>query len=1179
MPTKKSRSLSAGGWLREWLVLGTFPGRPSELLLASIIVEPAMHPSTGDRAKGRTWHVHSAAAPYIDLLGSPALAGPRNDCAAYAHVYLRSDRPQKAELVFGSDDGCAIWLNGRRVFCREAMRPCVPDDDSVMVDLALGYNRLLVKVEQYGGGWGFAMRVASPGGAPAEGVAYELDDPLGKGWKADPAPVLPCAVSIRPPSAAMSPDASPDAELGFSVSVANVSGKRLGPGTIEITSASGAAIASAAFAYLPPYGGSGTSFTISTRAWIDGVSVEARQGKRRVSPSAPCKADGLRAFVITSRGARVTGVDPGVLERVRRDLSAGEGAIGDDADLARAVEILAGSPTDASSILRVDALLSERAKQARTQSVFLVGHAHIDMNWLWRWPETVQCCRDSFRQALSFMDEFPDFRFSQSQASVYEAMEREDPALFERIKKAIAQGRWEVTGGMWTEGDTNISSGEALCRSFMLAQRYFREKFGITAKTGWLPDNFGHAAQLPQLLRLAGLDSFYHMRCGPSLGELYRWRGPDGSTVLAKTGQGYNDQVTPDIRHQPARVPESIGSQMFVYGVGDHGGGPTRRDITATHALAENRLFPELRLATTRDYFAHVAVPAARLPVHDGELQFTFEGCYTNVARVKQGNRRLENALQAAEGLAVTASHAGLPYPSAELESAWKTLVFNEFHDILPGSAIHESNLDSTAKYHQALETVRLVRDRCLRYIGERVHIEENARIPLVVFNPLAHERGDIVVAELVTTEPLSSVRVTDESGAETAAQIVRTRRFDAYDHLWVQFRAPAVPGLGHRVFFVETARQGPALPITGWANPYTPMIPLSEAGPGISVDKNRVRNRFFDLRFDDKTGTVTSLAWKAGRAKKELAGKRGFNRLAMFLERPHEMSAWNLDAGARGPVDLEVTSPAEIVQAGPESVSWAASFAYGKSTFRLTTTVHADSPRIDCHLAAEWVERGTPRTDAPMLRVLSSLASKPKALVCDTPFYAALREAGREVPAQKWVDVAIADNVGLALMNRGKYGHSLRDGVLGLTLLRSAYDPDLLPDVGRHEIEWAILPHAGTWKEAGVPLAALSYNVPFETFQARAQKGPLGLSKSLLSFDAPDRFLVTGVKRAEDGHGIVVRGYDVTGEGCSVSATGELAEGTAERLDIVEDEVPGEPVRLGEVKAKPYEIVTLRIA
>jgi alpha-mannosidase len=831
------------------------------------------------------------------------------------------------------------------------------------------------------------------------------------------------------------------------------------------------------------------------------------------------------------------------------------------------------------AIAHIDQLLAAREERAKKKSVFLVGHAHIDMNWLWRWPETVQCCRDSFRQALAFMDEFPDFRFSQSQASVYDAMEREDPALFERIKNAVAAGRWEVTGGMWTEGDTNISSGEALCRSFLLAQRYFRDKLGVTAKTGWLPDNFGHIAQLPQLLRLAGLDSFYHMRCSPSLGGLYRWRAPDGSTVLAKTGQGYNDQVTPAIRHEPARVPETVGSQMFVYGVGDHGGGPTRRDITTTHALAKSRLFPELRLATTRDYFSHVAVAAAGLPVHDGELQFIFEGCYTNVARVKQGNRQLENALQAAEALAVVASRIGLEYPAFELESAWKALVFNEFHDILPGSAIHESNLDSIAKYRQALETVRLVRDRCLRHIGERVRIATDTRIPLVVFNPLAHSRSDIVVAEIVTTEPLSSVRVTDQAGAAIAAQIVRTRRFDAYDHLWVHFHAPQVAGLGHRVFFVEPVSDGPALPITGWSNPYTPMIPLRETGPGISLAKSRVQTRFFDLTFDGKTGAITSLAYKTGRSKKELAGKRGLCRLAMFLERPHDMSAWNLDDGARGPIDLDVTSPAEVVQVGPESVSWAASFAYGNSTFRLTTTVHADSPRIDCHLAVEWTERGTPHADAPMLRVLSSLAGKPEALTCDTPFCAVERPAGREVPAQKWVDVAIDRGVGLALMNRGKYGHSLVGGALRLTLLRSAYDPDLLPDVGRHEIEWSLLPHAGSWKEASVPLAALSYNVPFETFQARAQEGPLGMSGSLLGFDAPDHFLVTGVKRAETGSGIVVRGYDVTGEGCCVSTTGDLAGATAERLDIVEDAVPGGPMRLGEVSAKPYEIVTLRIA
>jgi alpha-mannosidase len=207
------------------------------------------------------------------------------------------------------------------------------------------------------------------------------------------------------------------------------------------------------------------------------------------------------------------------------------------------------------------------------------------------------------------------------------------------------------------------------------------------------------------------------------------------------------------------------------------------------------------------------------------------------------------------------------------------------------------------------------------------------------------------------------------------------------------------------------------------------------------------------------------------------------------------------------------------------------------------------------------------------MLRALFGLAAKPAALTCDTPFAAVDRKPGREVPAQKWADAG-----GLALLNRGKYGHSLVDGAIRLTLLRSAYDPDLLPDVGRHEIEWAILPHASSWQDAKVPLAALSYNVPLETFQARAQQGDLGLAQSLLGFDTPEAFLVTGVKRAEDGRGLVVRGYDVTGKGAKARAGGSLAGAKAERLNIIEDPMPGSPVRLDEIEARPYEIVTLRI-
>ena len=547
--------------------------------------------------------------------------------------------------------------------------------------------------------------------------------------------------------------------------------------------------------------------------------------------------------------AGLSGDDRARLAQVRTDLAAGPELIAERPAIAKSLEQLVPAMGDgegsaiSSGPPRGRRSIALASVEARRGAVYLAGHAHIDMNWLWRWPETVQACRDTFRQALRFMEEFPDFRLSQSQASVYEAMEHEDPALFEGIQKAVRQGTWEVTGGMWTEGDTNLSSGEALCRSFLLAQRYFRSKLGVQAKVGWLPDNFGHCAQLPQLLRLAGIDCFYHMRCSPPA-QLYWWQGIDGSRVLAKTGQGYNDQITPSIRRQPQRMPEETPRQLFVYGVGNHGGGPTRRDIQAASRFQKNRLFPEIKFATAGEYFADVRPLADGAFVHEGELQYIFEGCYTSVSRVKQGNRDLENALQTTEALAVVALLHGQTYPAEEIRQAWKVLVFNQFHDILPGSAIHESNADSVAQYQRALEACRVLRLRTMRFIGEKITTPVGeGHIPLLVFNPLAFERSDLVVAEIVVTEPVSGFVVKSASGVEVSSQIVRTRRFDAATHYWIQFLAPAVPGLGYELFKVVPLTSDEPVAVTHWSQPYPVFPPISWKGlrgrdPGEEQDR-----------------------------------------------------------------------------------------------------------------------------------------------------------------------------------------------------------------------------------------------------------------------------------------------------------------------------------------------------
>lgn len=1198
MPKRSSgtKRVPSDGYLREWLMLGSFAGKPTRLLQRQYIPEQTIVPSNRRKVSGLTWTPLKSKPRIVNLL-TPAAAWKYScDCCAYAHIYLHTAKAVRAILSIGSDDGAAIWLNGRLLYLIDIKRDVVPDQDRIACELNAGWNRLLIKIQQYDGGWGFCTRFLTPGGLSLQGLTYTLDNPLSRKWPiGDNA--IPLSVSV--PQISEGRNATQ-----VQLSVHNLGTRSTPPARLLASHASGKQIRQVSVPSLAPGARAVIAVSVPTSHWARAfqtpIELAVYDETRRLSTIAEVSPDIDSAFVAAVKTAApaIPSAHRKQLARLSADLATASEFFETRADAAKIAGVLTRAvlSRDFDSIPPlVEALLDivdDEKRRVGKQSVHLVGHAHIDMNWLWRWPETIQVCIDTFRQAIRFMDEFPDFKFSQSQASCYAAIEKYEPDLFRDIQRAVRAGKWNVVGGTWTESDTNLSSGEALSRSFLLAQRYFAAKLGVRARVGWLPDGFGHVAQLPQILQSAGIEYFYHMRTSPPNVQLYWWEGPDGSRVLAKTGQGYSDRVTPAVRNEPARLPPDVASQMFVYGVGDHGGGPTRRDIETALSFGKSPLYPRIQFSSADEYFDRVKPRAAKLPVHRGELQFIFEGCYTSVSHIKKGNRDLENDLQSAEAVATASLLTGKSWPSTELTEAWRTLVFNEFHDILPGSAIHESNLDSRARYFHASNIVRNVHNGAMRAVAERINLPRipNDTMPVVVFNPVAWLRSDVVVAELVlTTGPLNDVVVTDDNGNVVSAQIVRTRQFDADIHIWVQFTALDVPGVGYRTFYVRPLRSDVGtLSITHWASPYPDYPDMqsepASVSPSALIERNglTISNRFAQISFDSKVGTIKSLRprRKDGAAGRNILARRGANRLVVYLERAHGMSAWNIDPAAKGPFDVTVVTAARIVQEGPESIAVRSEYEWGRSRFVLTTTIHADTPRIDSHLVVEWLEKGTGSTDAPMLKVQFAVPGKPRKLHCDVPFAVVDRPTCREVPAQKWVDVE-AGGSGLALMNTGKYGHSLAGGTLELTLLRSSYDPDVLPDIGRHEIEWAILPHRGNWQAANLPREGLAYNVPLRAFQARAQKGTLPRSHSFVTVEGSPAFVVTGIKKAETGRALIVRGYNASNRKTKVRLVFDRRVRAVKRVNILEEAETGAvraASRAVTFPAGPWQIVSVRV-
>ncbi|MES2201309.1 MAG: glycoside hydrolase family 38 C-terminal domain-containing protein, partial [candidate division FCPU426 bacterium] len=467
------------------------------------------------------------------------------------------------------------------------------------------------------------------------------------------------------------------------------------------------------------------------------------------------------------------------------------------------------------------------------------------------------------------------------------------------------------------------------------------------------------------------------------------------------------------------------------------------------------------------------------------------------------------------------------------------------------------------------------VRKKSLRYLAAKVGVPHAEGIPVLVFNPLAWQRSEIAVAELVVTERFHDVTLFDGQGKEIPAQVVRAKDFGPDFHIWVQFLAKDLPSLGYQCYRLRLNPGPGKVSVSEWGHfspePATLPAPIKSPFKRIGL---KIRGPYYEVEFDAEDGSIKSLKPILGKGGKKtgknIFGRGGANRLGIYMEKPHPMSAWTLDPYAEGPLPMKSLGKVEIQQEGPESLTLRAQLGWGRSRFWLSTTLHAESPRIDCSLKVDWLETGSESVPGPMLRALWQLASTPKSLTCDVPYGVLEREPGREVAAQKWVDVAVPGG-GLALFNRGKYGHSLEKDSLRLSLLRSSYDPDPYPDLGQHTIEWALQFHPGNARQAGLARLGLGYNVPLECYQARTQKGSLPQRHSFFALDSDADFVPTGLKKSEKGNGIVLRGYDAGGKGCKV----QLPQ-AAQELDLLE--APLSSGKKKAVKLKPWGIVSLRM-
>ncbi len=843
----------------------------------------------------------------------------------------------------------------------------------------------------------------------------------------------------------------------------------------------------------------------------------------------------------------------------------------------------------AEALAGAEAVMAPIGQIAKTYTIHCVGHAHIDMNWMWSWPETVAVVNDTFTTVDRLMDEFPDFCFSQSQASVYQIMKDYQPELYARIKARIKAGRWEVSASQWVEGDKNMASGESLCRHLLYTRRFCRQEFGLpydAVKIDWEPDTFGHALTVPTILGQGGI-RWYYLHRGGSGPQLFWWQARDGARVLVFDDcvRAYNGAINPAITRGLLQFEQATGLKdyLFVYGVGDHGGGPTRKYLQTIRQLDAWPVFPRIAFSTLERFFSIAEIQARDLPVIDRELNYVFEGCYSSQSKIKYANRRSENALGEAEAFALLGRGlAGLSYPAEELDGAWRNTLFNQFHDILPGSGVQATCEYTQGLFQESMARTSMIKTHALRKIVEGVDIaaikvneagsadsgnqSEDAMdaghgnlglegaisqrgpgagsdLACVVFNPNPWQRAETVTLRIWDRPGTETAyQVYDDSGQSMPAQVVERGAFWGHSFIDLLFPSARIPALGYRSYrIVPAAEQAATIP-----------------GVCVGDRAGGMENEYFKVEVEQASGAIVHLVDKASGIDLVPPGGR-LGLLEYILEAPHGMTAWILGQPLKTIPLLEGGS-LECPLNGPYRASVCTGHTLNDSTFKLTVALSAGVPRIDFTLDLNWLERGSAATGVPALKAIFPLAVADGVARFEIPFgqltrstrkneivtltsksnncYAPTRQGidanPAEVPAQKWVDLSgrlpgCAAPGGASLLNDSKYGHSVVDNVIRLTLLRSSYEPDPLPELGQHTIRFALRPHVGEWTAYESTRAGYDFNLPLSVVAATAHSGKLPVRDSFAEILTP-QVMLGGLKKAEDSDALIVRLYEMEG-------------------------------------------------
>lgn len=794
-------------------------------------------------------------------------------------------------------------------------------------------------------------------------------------------------------------------------------------------------------------------------------------------------------------------------------------------------------------------------------TVNAVGHTHIDVAWLWRLKHTREKAIRSFSTVLRLMEEFDDYIFLQTQPQLYKYVQNDYPDLYEKIKKRAAEGRWETDGGMWVEADCNISSGEALVRQLVHGISFLKEEFDHECEYLWLPDVFGYSWALPQILTLAGIKTFVTTKISWNQyntipNDLFMWRGIDGTEILTyfittpEVGHAidsrfstYNGMLSPRsvLGSWQKFKDKAISNETLIsYGFGDGGGGVNRNMLKMRRAMDKLPGLPNVKMSTARDFLrrTHKNVEQTQQYVHtwDGELYLEYHrGTYTSQAENKRYNRKLENDIAAVEWLSSLHYLNSGDYPRAGLHDAWECVLLHQFHDIIPGSSINEVYADSSKAYAKTAADVAGYEQAALAGL---VTPRDNA---FTLYHYGSFARRDTVLLP-VTGE----VVFQDDDGIVLPAQKTADGWLVTVD----------LPALSMRtVTFVSGESCGVVTAFTA------------------NMDSGTVESPLYLIAWD-QNGNLSRIYDKAN-SREVLAGTA--NVLEVYEDKPLHYDNWDIDIFYTEKREYCVSQEApQLVENGPERCVIRFSHSYNKSVFTRDMILYRDSPRIDFVAHADWAEKDR------LLKVAFPVDIRSTKATYDIQFGHVERPthwntswdwARFEVVGHKWADIS-ETGYGVSLLNDCKYGYSVKDNTLRLTLLKSTKYPDTEMDMGEHCFTYALLPHTGGVNDGGVVEQGTSLNLPVKVISGAVKeknKKLVKLSSGTIQIDA--------VKKAEKEDCLILRIHECKGARETVAISSDYPLSAYAECNLLEESISDDvKENLIQTVIKPFEIKTFKL-